>query len=303
MNITKFQKIVDKTDFEKIDRKTIYDTYVSKYNNATDQVQYLSVLITVADGLEKQIKNIESHISRDLSGLFQPLKNFRGNTGKGKFRLSEIGKKELEKVQFTNHSEAEFIDEQVTKLRDVLVNYLDDIKHGYRNEYPEMNSLDQHLIKNINNFQNLFNGFSFNEFYPEILKDSIYWNALYFKTAFHIRVLDQIIQQVTENNFNKLKTYSELSEKEKQTIEGKQGRPLDDSAPQSKIEKKVKELIEQGSAISEYDKKKIIFLNKNSDPKPTTISNFIVSNFPELTGELDPRSVFNRVKSAIDNMK
>lgn len=267
MNITKFRKVIDKTDFEKIDRKTVYDTYVGNYNKAKDRVQYLSVLMTVADGYEKQIKNIEKHISRDILGIFQPLNNIRENIGTGKFTLSEIGKKEFKKVHATNYNEADFIDEKVTDLRDTIDAFLDEFKNGYRNEWPEIYSIDNFLVTTIEEFQELIEGFTFHDIYPELLRDAIYWNALHFKTGFHRRVLDQIIQQVTEKNFEELKTYSELSESKREALNKKEYVPHHN----------VREgLIEDLQTIISDIKDKKRFFHNDGSIKHTTVASHAV---------------------------
>jgi len=303
MNITEFKQIVPESDFEKIERKTVYDIYVKKYNKKTDKVQYLSVLMTLADGFEKQIKNIESHLERDYRGIFQPLDTIPKRYAKGDLRLSEHGEKEFEKLKYHKYSHSEFIEEFIKDLKIDIDHYFEDIKNGYSNSSLITDNYEEHLNVSLSALYQFFEGFKLPGYFQEVFKDAIYWSVLHFKTGFHIHVLDQIIQKIIEKNFGELKTYSELSDKEKENIEGKQGRPLDISAPQSMIEKKVEELIKQGSAISKHDNKEKRFVKDNNQPKPTTISNYIVSNFPELTGELDPRTVFNRVKSAIDNMK
>lgn len=71
----------------------------------------------------------------------------------------------------------------------------------------------------------------------------------------------------------------------------KRGRKIDnEAAPQDKIESSVKKLIEKGGK----------YLNKNNQPKPTTIRNEIIKD-PSI--QLGERQLFNRVKKALKNMQ
>lgn len=66
------------------------------------------------------------------------------------------------------------------------------------------------------------------------------------------------------------------------------GRPMDPSAPQENIERKVLELAQME-----------VFQDQNGDPKPTPIRDEIVRSHPELMGQLQERQLFDRVKLAL----
>jgi hypothetical protein len=107
------------------------------------------------------------------------------------------------------------------------------------------------------------------------------------------RAVDLILFQAIKDNFpEKLEDFSASAlRKEFEEFSKTRGRKYDESAPQHLIQEKVNELSSQER-----------FRNKNGKLKPTTITRELLNNYPDLTGELSERSIFRRVKKAIENM-
>lgn len=86
-------------------------------------------------------------------------------------------------------------------------------------------------------------------------------------------------------------TYAEERNRTPGRFGSKAGRKYDASAPQKPIEEKVQEL-------ANLDK----FQDKKGKPKPTSIRDEIVTNYPELMGDIQERALFDRVKKALSTL-
>lgn len=92
------------------------------------------------------------------------------------------------------------------------------------------------------------------------------------------------------------------TEKKSEKKEGNAGRKPTDEADIEQIRPVVKKLVEAEKAVSEKTKLQKQFINKEGNPKPTTIRDFILENYPSLYGEASGRTVYRRVIQALKDL-
>lgn len=81
----------------------------------------------------------------------------------------------------------------------------------------------------------------------------------------------------------------------------KGGRPLSENADQERIISLVSELIKAKSRYCKITNKKKEFINSQGKPKPTPLRDYLVANYPEVSGVGD-RQMFERVRMAISEL-
>jgi hypothetical protein len=151
----------------------------------------------------------------------------------------------------------------------------------------ELKDRVQYLWKHVNenhDFQDVPLN-DYNHLISNIFKDK---ELLVYVNSQHVGLTD-VISDVIKNGYPKeIETYSTDQEYQEDQEKKKLGRPLDESAPQKRIEEKVLELA-----------KKEEFQHNDGKPKPTKIRDHILNFYPDIAGELKERALYNRVKKAL----
>ncbi|MEX0686786.1 MAG: hypothetical protein WD267_10205 [Balneolales bacterium] len=261
------------------DRIITHDKYVSYYNKSTDKIQATAHFVTILHGYEKQLNELEPLIKDQKVDLISCIKRLSKDPmiqGEG----SEFSDRQTYSIRSKN--KLEVVVSNLVNQVDYVVNeaIIGSLNEGDIDSIKQLLlSINEHNIE-IGNTTYLFN---------DLLKTALQFQNIHLHTT-NLRWLSlDILKQLYPDS---LKVYEDLPREEKIKIDGGRGRKFDESAPQDKIEKKVFELAKLNK-----------FLNKEGKPKPTSIRDEIMKNYPILMGDIGERQLFNRVNKALGNRK
>lgn len=266
------------------------------YNNSNDKINSIANLITIKNELEPfDIESNESvNYKKQTIGIFRFLAGFTNNG----YRYRESSLENLDSE----------IASKVKELSIKIIDCIERISTAFKAHFfvsPENIDIRIKELENLLNEMNVILPKEHKFFQGEIDEIEKFFKkwAKHVKKDLRIFIVDAFLQifwskdslfdtpfEITEEQFNS------------KIIGKKRGRRYDTTAPQDEIEKKVRELIKMKSSTTKEGKKKS-FVTAKGKVQPTPIRDFIASEYPDLQGDISDRQLFDRVKTAIDNMK
>lgn len=269
LTLESFDGLIDR------DEKTkSHDKYVQAYNKNKDKVQAVSNLITVQDGLSKQLHHIEGSIEINQKVL---VKN-----------IERISSDPLVRVK--SDWPTYMMPEKNRELKRDIGRAIEKVEHisellqsGIVLE-DEFNYLKSSIITAYNRANKDPEGIT------PLLKGLIKSGSLFSKLHTHKWNLNFLIQEIVRENYpDKLKMYGELSEEKKEELR-KVGRPFKNELPQSEVVSFIK------SKLESKNKKRFIHQSGDYEGKPNW--NHLADTFLENNPGEDKRNFIRRLKKA-----